>query len=55
MKSEAHYAAKLANVRAGLLAIRQRKMWPSGGAVRLLLGEAALCKRVIRYMRAHAV
>ncbi len=54
MKSEAHYAMKLANTRAALLAIRQRKMWPSGGAVRRLLGEAALCKRVIRHMQAHA-
>jgi hypothetical protein len=54
MKTEAHYTLKLANTRAGLLAIRQRKMRPTAGVVRMLLGSAALYKRVIRYLRAHA-
>jgi hypothetical protein len=48
MKPKAYWATLLVNARAGLLAIRRGLIRYNPALVRLLLGEAALSKRILR-------
>lgn len=48
MKPKTYWTTLLHNARAGLLAVRRRRQHFNPAVVRMLLGHAALAKRILR-------